>query len=168
MTNILQRAAQRLASTAVMARVMASVLHRVDRPVFQLSSGRTTLTSLITGLPVVTLTTIGAKSGQSRTVPLVAIPDGDQIVLIASNFGQTHHPAWYLNLRANAQATVTQHGITQAYVAHEADGAAYDDYWQRAVTLYAGYAAYKERTGGRRMPILVLTLASNESVTVST
>lgn len=155
--NILQRGIQRLVTSAAMAGVMASVLHRVDRPLFRITGGRATLTGLMTGLPVVTLTTTGAKSGQPRTVPLVAIPDGDQIVLIASNFGQAHHPAWYLNLCATPQATVARDGVTRTYAARTAEGAAYDDYWQRAVALYAGYAAYKERTQGRRIPILVLT-----------
>jgi len=154
--NVLQHGAQRLASTALMASVLARVIHHVDQPLFRLSGGRTTLTSLVTGLPVVTLTTTGAKSGQPRTVPLIAIPDGDQMVLIASNFGQAHHPAWVLNLRATPQATIARNGITRSYVAHEAEGAEYDEYWRRAVALYAGYAAYKERTSGRRIPIMVL------------
>ena len=54
--------------------MIAPIAHRLDNPVIRLSHGRTTLTSLLTGLPVVTLTTLGAKSGQPRRVPLVAIP----------------------------------------------------------------------------------------------
>ena len=106
---------------------------------------------------MITLTTIGAKSGQLRTVPLVGIPDGDRWVVIASNFGQAHHPAWYYNLKQHPQATVTQHGRTGDYVAAAASGEEYDRLWQKAVSLYAGYAAYKTRTGGREIPIIVLT-----------
>jgi deazaflavin-dependent oxidoreductase (nitroreductase family) len=90
-------------------------------------------------------------------VPLVGIPDGERLVLIASNFGQAHHPAWYHNLKKNPQATVTIGTHTGDYAAHEAQGAEYARLWQKAVSLYSGYAAYKERTGGRAIPIIVLT-----------
>jgi deazaflavin-dependent oxidoreductase (nitroreductase family) len=78
-------------------------LHHLDRPVLRLSRGRYSLTRLLAGLPVVTVTTIGAKSGQPRSLPLVALPDGEHVILIASNYGQKHHPAWYYNLRAHPE-----------------------------------------------------------------
>ena len=155
--NWVQRIGQRVAATPWMARLMVPTAHRLDRPILKLSGGRFSLTTLVAGLPIVTLTTIGAKSGQPRTVPLVGILDGDKVIVIASNFGQTHHPAWYHNLRANPTATLVVDGRSGSYVAHEATGAEYDAYWQKAVSLYAGYAAYKERTGGRPIPILVLS-----------
>ena len=74
-------------------------------------------------LPLVTLTTIGAKSGQLRSTPLVGIPDGERLVLVASNFGQGHHPAWYYNLVKNPSASVTIAGATRNYVAAAATGA---------------------------------------------
>ena len=77
-------------------------------------------------------------------------------MLIASNFGQAHHPAWYYNLKKHPQATVTLRGHTADYVAGEASGEEYDRLWQRAVALYGGYAAYKTRTGGRAIPIIIL------------
>ncbi len=104
--NIFQRSIQRFAATSLGSKLFIPTAHRADRIVLRLSGGRTTLVGLTTGLPVITLTTIGAKSGQLRTVPLVGIPDGDRWVVIASNFGQAHHPAWYYNLKKNPQATV--------------------------------------------------------------
>jgi deazaflavin-dependent oxidoreductase (nitroreductase family) len=130
--------------------------HRLDIFVVRLSKGRTSLTSIFAGLPVVTLTTIGAKSGQPRTVPLVGIPDGEKVVLIASNFGRIHHPAWYHNLRANPEATLTFHGKAGTYIAREATGHERETYWQEAVELYAGYATYKERTKRREIPVMLL------------
>jgi len=101
-----------------------------------------------------------AKSGELRSVPLVGIPDtgphSDRLILVASNFGQAHHPAWYYNLRKNPYASVKIGGVARSYRAEEVSGAEYDRCWARAVTLYAGYAAYKTRTGGRQIPILVL------------
>ena len=101
------------------------------------------MVGLTAGLPVITLNTIGAKSGQLRSTPLIGIPDGDRYVLIASNFGQAHHPAWYYNLKKHPQATVTLRGHTADYVAGEASGEEYDRLWQSAVALYGGYAAYR-------------------------
>jgi F420H(2)-dependent quinone reductase len=154
--NLWQRFNHRLAATPLAARVFSVTFHHLDRPVMRLSKGRTSITSMVTGLPVVTLTTLGAKSGQPRSVPLIGIPDGDKIVLIASNWGQTHHPGWYFNLRANPEASILRSGRTGKYLAHEAVGSEYDSYWSRAVELYIGYAAYKTRTGGRKIPIMVL------------
>jgi hypothetical protein len=52
------------------------------------------------------LTTTGAKTGQQRTFPVLGVPDGDNLVVIASNWGQRHYPAWYYNLRVHSTATV--------------------------------------------------------------
>jgi deazaflavin-dependent oxidoreductase (nitroreductase family) len=151
-----QRLNQQVASLPLAARAFSYTFHHLDRPLIRLSHGRTSLTSLLTGLPVVTLTTIGAKSGAHRSVPLIGLPDEQKMVLIASNWGQAHHPGWYFNLRAHPEAVLSWSGRTQKYVAHEATGLEYEAYWNRAVGLYAGYAAYKERTSGRKIPIMVL------------
>ncbi len=156
-TNWLQKAVQRVAATTWGARLLIPTAHNADRLVLRLSGGRTTAVGLLAGLPLVTLTTIGAKSGQMRSVPLVGIPDGEKLVLVASNFGQAHHPAWYHNLIKYPQATITMNGQTADYAARAAEGEEYDRYWRQSVNLYAGYAAYKTRSGGRRIPILVLT-----------
>lgn len=154
--NIFQKSIQWFAATSLGSKLFIPTAHRLDRVVLRLSGGRTTMVGLTAGLPVITLTTIGAKSGQLRSVPLIGIPDGDRYVLIASNFGQAHHPAWYHNLTQHPQATVTLHGHTGDYVATEASGEEYNCLWQKAVSLYAGYAAYKTRTGGRAIPIMIL------------
>ena len=154
--NIFQRSTQAVASTTLGAKLLVPTAHRLDKWVLQASGGRTTAVGLMAGLPVVWLTTTGAKSGELRKVPLVGIPDGPNIVLIASNFGQERHPGWYFNLRKTPQATISVGDASAQYVAREVSGAEYDRIWQRAVSLYAGYAAYKERTGGRQIPILVM------------
>jgi deazaflavin-dependent oxidoreductase (nitroreductase family) len=112
---------------------------------------------MLAGLPVVTLTAVGARSGRLRTLPLVGIPDGEKVVLIASNFGRPHHPAWYHNLRANPEARLTGHGRAGTYIASEVTGPDRERYWNQAVDLYVGYAVYERRTGGREIPVMVLT-----------
>lgn len=132
-------------------------LQYADRALLRWTGGRRSITSLLSGLPIITLTTIGAKSGLARTAPLLAIEDSPRLIIIASNFGQTHYPAWYHNLRAHPQVTVVLRGQAGAYTAHEAQGDERDIYWDAAVRLYPGYQVYKTRTGGRPIPVIVLT-----------
>jgi deazaflavin-dependent oxidoreductase (nitroreductase family) len=148
-------------STRPAARVAAKVLPGVDRTTLRLSGGRFTLTSAFIHVPMVMLTTTGSKSGLARTVPLLGFPDGDKVVVIASSFGNGKHPAWYLNLRANPQATLAFHGQpARPYVAREASGAERAAYWQQAARAYPGYDSYKARTEGREIPVIVLEPAS--------
>ncbi len=158
-----QRVIRRLVSTPTFAWLGARFMHHIDRAVYWLSGGRATGAALLTGLPTVILTTVGAKSGLPRTTPLLGIPAGDAIVLIGSNWGQARHPAWVYNLRANPQAQLTINGQTGAYLAREVSGAERDAYWQQAVALYPGYAAYSKRTGGREIPVMVLTRTDVDS-----
>ncbi len=155
--NAVQRGLHPILRTRLSGWLLARTLHHLDRPVLRLSHGRYSLTSALAGLPVVAVTTIGAKSGQPRSLPLVAIPDGENVILIASNFGQQHHPAWYYNLRAHPEVQLTDEGQTVTYLARETDGAERERCWQRAVDLYSGYARYKERAGQRKIGVFLLT-----------
>jgi deazaflavin-dependent oxidoreductase (nitroreductase family) len=152
-----QKIFHRIGSTQVGSRVFSLILPTLDRFVLRLTGGRASLASTLAGLPIVTLTTQGVKSGLPRSVPLVGLPDNETIVLIASNWGQTKHPAWYLNLRANPQAQISLAGHSRNYLAREASAEEYKLYWNQAVNLYAGYAAYLKTAGLRRIPIVVLT-----------
>ena len=132
-------------------------LPSLDRFILRRTNGKHTAASFLTGLPIITLTTFGAKSGQPHACPLIPIPDGERVILIASNFGNTRHPSWYLNLRAHPEAILTHNGVDAAYSAREATGPERQTYWTLAVKLYPGYHAYKHRTRGRKIPILILT-----------
>lgn len=164
--KVLHRAVQRVASTERGARLLARVAHHLDRWALRLSGERASLTSALAGLPIVWLTTTGAKTGQPRRSPLVGLVDGDRVVVIASNFGQTHYPAWYHNLRAHPQAQVTLNGQTRTYTAREATGAEREGYWQQALAVYPGYAAYAQRVGNRHIPVMVLTPVEGEETIV--
>ncbi len=145
-----------LSSSRLGAQVFSFVFHHLDRTALKLTAGRFTVGGWATGLPVVILTTTGAKSGQPRAIPLLAIPDHDKVIFIASNWGGTKYPAWYHNLRAHPQCAVTFRGETHGFVARQAEGDEYNRYWHKAAALYKGYAEYKNRTGGRPIPIMVL------------
>ncbi len=157
MSNLFQRGVQKIASTAPGATFFSYLLHHLDKPVYRWSNGRFTLASLFTGLPVIILTTTGAKSGQPRSMPLIGIPQGENLVIIASNWGQPHHPAWYYNLKKTPQVMVTRNGRSQPYTAREAMGEEREVLYQNAINLYPGYAAYRQRTSGRQIPVIMLS-----------
>jgi deazaflavin-dependent oxidoreductase (nitroreductase family) len=151
------RIIQKLTATGPVTRFLAPRLHRLDSFVLDNSGGRWTATTLLTGLPVIWLTTTGARSGEQRTTPLVCLKDGERLALIATSFGRPRHPGWYYNLRANPQVNVSSNGSNLTYTAHEVDGEERNTYWQQAVAQYPGYRSYRDRAGDREIPVIVLT-----------
>ena len=152
-----QRIIQRLASIEfISSGFLSRYLHRWDAAVLKWSNGKKSLTTMFTGLPVVVLSTTGARSGKSRNVPLAGYPDGEKIILIASSLGSVHHPAWYHNLRTNPRVQLSINGQTGNYNARIANKSERDNYWQLALDYYPGYQAYEQRCGRREIPIVVL------------
>src|SRR5436305_9374999 len=90
--NILQRILRRFAASGPGSWLFARVLHHIDRPVHRLTRSRHTFARLASGIPVVMLTTTGAKTGRPRTVPVLGIPADGAGAIVASNFGQRAHP----------------------------------------------------------------------------
>lgn len=112
--------------------------------------------SLMVGKPVGLMTTIGRKSGQPRTHPILCALDGEHIYLIASNFGKTHHPSWFLNLRANPHVYLLLRGRSRDYVARLADEAERERCWEQALKQYRGYSVYQDWAANRTIPIVIL------------
>jgi deazaflavin-dependent oxidoreductase (nitroreductase family) len=109
-------------------------------------------------LPLVLLNVRGRKTGELRTVPLVYFTDGDDVILIASSFGRAKNPAWYLNLRANPDVTLSAGGVTAPYRAEQVpDGPERDRLYELARANYAGYGDYEAMAGERRIPVLKLS-----------
>lgn len=134
-------------------------LHHLDRVSFRLTGGKRTFTSVVTGLPVVMLTTIGAKTGEKRMVPVVAFLDGERTILIADNHGQRRNPAWYHNLRANPRAEIMEEGETRVLRAREAEGEERDRLWRKGVEIFPGWEVFQRRASNRRIPVIILELA---------
>jgi len=132
----------------------ATRINRIDKAILRLTKGKHT-GSEIMGWNIIQLTTIGAKSGEPRTMPLAAFFDDEKIVLVASHFGRQHNPAWYHNLGAHPECKVEWNERTGIYRARETSGDEYNKYWQLAVSYYEGYEKYKERAG-RKIPVMVL------------
>ncbi len=125
--------------------------HRI---VFRASNGK--LLARGSGMPVLMLTTIGRKSGQSRATMLTSpLQDGDAITLVASNNGDDRHPAWFLNLRENPKVEVMMGGRTTPMTAHVADTEEKARLWPRITAAHANYAGYQRKTD-RDIPVVVL------------
>ena len=136
--------------------MFARVAHRIDRPLYRLTRGRHTFANLVSGLPVVQLTTTGARSGLPRTVPVVGLPTADGFAVIASNFGQERQPGWYYNLRANPEVSVSVDGRSRRFRAVEAEGDRRSRIWEEGLKVYPGWSQYELRASHRRIAVFVL------------
>ncbi len=109
----------------------------------------------LVGSPVLLLVTTGRKSGQRRTTPLLYLEDRDRYVIVASNGGAPKPPLWWLNLRANPDATVELGGREIRVLASEAGGEEKRRLWKRLVEMYPSYESYQEKTD-REIPVILL------------
>ncbi len=125
-----------------------------DRRVLKATNGKYTLFGPTT-IPEMLLTTIGRKSGQPRSSALSFLRDGDRLLIIGSNFGQDHHPAWSSNLLANPHATAAIGGAKVPVMATLLTGDDHDRALQRFCE-YPMYRAYLTRTD-RELRLFALT-----------
>jgi len=117
-------------------------------------------TTLGTGFPLCYLTVRGRRSGRLRTVPLLHVRDGERVVVIASNWGRSRHPAWALSLEAAGAANVVLgDGATAHMTARRATDDELERYWPEALRVWPGYEGYRRRAG-REIRMFVLEPAS--------
>jgi deazaflavin-dependent oxidoreductase (nitroreductase family) len=156
--NPLRRVMRRSAGWKPLSWLYARTLHLIDRAVFRITRGRATFTSWLADLPVAWLTTTGARSGEQRTSPVLAIPAGEgRLVVIASNYGQQRNPSWYHNLRANPRTRVLFDGTEREMTAREMEGDERDRWYERGIEIYPGWVQYRKRAAHRRIPVIELT-----------
>jgi deazaflavin-dependent oxidoreductase (nitroreductase family) len=117
----------------------------LDRRLLLRSNGRFTLLGPV-GAPVLLLETTGRKSGQTRVSPLLFARDGDSIVVVGSNFGQQHHPAWTGNLLAKPEAVAVVGGRRIPVSARRLEGDEAEAAYQKMVAIAETYSAYRGRT----------------------
>lgn len=122
---------------------------------YEASGGERANTLLDTGLPIVILTTRGARTGKVRKTPLMRVEHDGEYALVASVGGAPKNPVWYHNLVADPTAVTIQDGPEpfEATV-RELDGDERDLWWERAVEAYPPYEAYQRNTE-RRIPVFV-------------
>lgn len=127
---------------------------------FRLSNGK--MMNSMRGMPLLILTTVGRKSGKVRETPVIYVQYGTNFIVAASNAGRDAHPGWYVNLRANPQATIDVPGATLKVNAHVAEGAERAELWAELVTRAAFFEDYRRSTS-REIPVVVLTPVANYS-----
>ena len=157
--NVKPNALQRLIHQFIMLRPVtaffANKVHVLDKLILKLTGGRYTASGLA-GWNIIQLTTTGAKTRQMRMSPLVGLIDRENIAIVASSFGRVHNPNWYYNLKAHPECKVEWNGGSGIFIARELSGNEYKNYWQLALSYYAGYEKYKERAAHRHIPVMLL------------
>lgn len=152
--SIYERTLERFARTSAGYWYVTRVAPKLDPPLLRISGGRV---SSVYPVPVMLLTTTGAKSGLPRTLPLLYLSDGDSLVLVASNYGRLGNPAWYRNLKVNPTVDVLAGKRSGRYTASEiTDTTERANAWAQAVDLYAGYGDYEVRATNRTIPLIRL------------
>lgn len=107
------------------------------------------------GAKMLLLDHVGAKTGRKRTIALVYVDDGDDLVLVASKGGYPRHPAWFHNLMANPDVTVQTGHRRRKVHARRATDEERERLWPRVVAAYSGYEGYQRRTK-RTIPLVIL------------
>lgn len=118
------------------------------------SSGGTEGTNM-RGMPVILLTTRGAKSGKIRKSPLMRVEHDGKYAVVASLGGAPKHPVWYHNITADPRVELQDGPVRQDMTAREVTGEEKQLWWQRAVEAFPDYADYQKKTD-REIPVLVL------------
>ncbi|MST33776.1 nitroreductase family deazaflavin-dependent oxidoreductase [Acidimicrobiaceae bacterium USS-CC1] len=107
------------------------------------------------GLPVIVLTSVGARSGKIRKTPLMRVEHAGTYAAVASQGGAPTHPLWYHNLKAHPRVELQDGPHKGDYVAREVTGGERDTWWARAVSAYPDYADYQRKTD-RQIPVFVI------------
>src|SRR3954465_10783383 len=108
------------------------------------------------GMPVIVLTTVGAKSGKLRKTALMRVEHDGEYAVVASLGGAPKHPVWYFNLKAQPHVELQDGPVKRDYLAREVTGEEKARWWERAVAAYPDYADYQKKTT-REIPVFVLT-----------
>ncbi|KAF4407611.1 MULTISPECIES: nitroreductase family deazaflavin-dependent oxidoreductase [Streptomyces] len=122
------------------------------------SSGGTEGTTM-RGMPVIVLTTRGAKSGKIRKTPLMRVEHDGDYAVVASQGGAPRHPVWYHNLVADPRVELQDGPERRDMTAREVTGDEKKVWWERAVAAFPDYADYQRKTD-REIPVFVLEPAA--------
>ncbi|HEY6623951.1 MAG TPA: nitroreductase family deazaflavin-dependent oxidoreductase [Acidimicrobiales bacterium] len=106
-------------------------------------------------LPVIILTSRGAKSGKIRKSPLMRVEHDGRYAVVASKGGAPEHPVWYYNVVADPHVELQDGPVKQDMTAREVTGTEKAEWWERAVAAYPDYADYQTKTD-RQIPVFVV------------
>jgi deazaflavin-dependent oxidoreductase (nitroreductase family) len=113
---------------------------KIDPWLMRVTKGR--IATKVYGFPTLLLNTVGAKSGQKRVSPLFYVRDGDAFVVVGTNFGTEHHPAWTNNVLKNPHAEIAVGQETIAVTSELADESTFARLWPKFSAVYGGYDVY--------------------------
>jgi deazaflavin-dependent oxidoreductase (nitroreductase family) len=136
--------------------VVVRVMSVLNTWVYRASGGRIG-GRFLRGAPVCLLTTRGRRSGQPRVAPLLYLRDGENVVVVASKGGMSHHPLWYRNLEADPDVVVQIGRETTKRRARLASADEKRRLWPQLVAMYPDYDDYQARTE-RDIPVVILEL----------
>lgn len=122
---------------------------------YEASGGTDGTTLLDTGLPVVVITNVGAKTGKMRKTPLMRVEHDGLYAAVASQGGSPQNPLWYYNFVANPRVELQDGPERSTRIARELSGDERKLWWDRAVAAYPPYAEYQTKTT-RLIPVFVL------------
>jgi len=131
----------------------AAVLRRLvwfDRWAREVTMGRFSPVGDVV-LPTLLIVTTGSRTGRRRSQPLAYVSDGDDYVVVGSNWGQQHHPAWSGNLLANPDACVVLDGTAVEVRAHLVTGDERRALWSRFEEVWPAFRTYEQRAAGREI-----------------
>lgn len=111
--------------------------------------------------PLILLTTTGAKTGQTRIIPLMYVPYGNQILAIASKGGSVKHPEWYYNVLAHPDVTVEVGDEKFETTARILTGAEREKAFEKAVEVFPPYGKY-QKIAPREIPVIALERPANK------
>ncbi len=142
--GLLESAVKSMGRSEWFKKVGPKVVHRMDGFVHKITKGKVLpSTYMMDGL---VLTSIGRKSGLERTVPISCFHIDGDLVVIGTNYGQDHHPAWALNLEANPEARVVYKGEEFEVTAHMVtDVDETERIFAHAQERWPAYEVYRER-----------------------
>ncbi len=127
---------------------------REQAELFEASAGAEANT--MGGVPIIVLTSVGARSGKLRKTPLMRVEHDGQYVVVASKGGAPEHPTWYHNLVTHPQVELQDGAVRRDYTARELADAERELWWERSVAVWPDYAQYATRTD-RLIPLFLLT-----------
>jgi deazaflavin-dependent oxidoreductase (nitroreductase family) len=129
------------------------VRDQVER--YEASDGAEANTLRDTGLPVVIVTTRGARSGKLRKVPLMRVEHDGAYLAIGSQGGAPKDPQWVRNVTAHPEVELRDRDQVQDMRARLLTGFERAAWWARAGAAFPPYADYQKRTT-REIPVFVL------------
>ena len=144
---------ERVASSSWFAAAAPKFVPQMDLFAHRLTGGRVLPSALY--LPLLLLTTTGCRSGLPRTVPITTFPHGDDFIVVGSNYGRPHHPAWTSNLLANPAATVEYRTRSFPVTARLAPPGEKAELWPGIAGTSPHFEVYAQRSG-RDVRVFVL------------